>query len=216
MRFINEIIVHCTATREGHDVSVEDIRKWHLDRGWSDIGYHYVVLLNGTVAKGRPVEKVGAHVAGRNKNTIGVVYVGGLNKFGSPKDTRTSEQKNGLLKTLEQLISDYPKVSNISGHNQYANKACPCFNVGQEYDGLIVRVRNGEVGGGDVVEAGDIVSVTASTLNVREKPIGKKLRKLSLGDKVTVIDRQGDWLHLSPQDGGGWIHGDYVTEIDNN
>ena len=82
MRNINEIIVHCAATPEGKDFTVADIRRWHKARGWSDIGYHYVVYRDGSVHKGRPVSKVGAHVRGRNRNTIGICYIGGVAKDG--------------------------------------------------------------------------------------------------------------------------------------
>jgi N-acetylmuramoyl-L-alanine amidase len=104
MRDINKIIVHCTATPEGRETSVADIRSWHKQRGWSDIGYHYVVQLDGTVNEGRPVEIAGAHVKGQNKNSIGITYVGGVDKrLLTPKDTRTKEQKESLLKMLDYL-----------------------------------------------------------------------------------------------------------------
>ena len=77
MRTINKIILHCTATPEGRHTTVEDIRLWHKSQGWSDIGYHYVVYLDGSIHTGRPIEVSGAHTKGLNKNSIGVVYVGG-------------------------------------------------------------------------------------------------------------------------------------------
>ena len=72
MRHINRIILHCTATREGRDYSVDTIRKWHTDKGWSDIGYHYLVARDGAIYEGRPVERMGAHVRGYNANSIGI------------------------------------------------------------------------------------------------------------------------------------------------
>lgn len=129
-RPIDEIIVHCTATPEGRDVSVQTIREWHKGNGWSDIGYHWVVLLDGTVQAGRPEALVGAHVAGRNANTLGVVYVGGVAKDGkTPKDTRTPAQKKALLAHVKALIERYPTITKVTGHNQYAAKACPSFDV---------------------------------------------------------------------------------------
>lgn len=129
-RFITEVIVHCTATPEGRNVSVQTIREWHKANGWSDIGYHWVVLLDGTVQAGRPESLVGAHVAGRNANTLGVVYVGGVAKDGkTPKDTRTPAQKAALLAHVKALIERYPTIAKVSGHNQYAAKACPSFDV---------------------------------------------------------------------------------------
>lgn len=135
-REINKIIVHCSATPEGRDVSTETIRQWHLERGWSDIGYHYVVELDGTVVEGRPEQRIGAHVRGLNRNSIGICYVGGLDVAMSPKDTRTQEQLDSLEKLIEDLLVKYPKAS-LHGHNEFSNKACPSFIVKEEYGYLI-------------------------------------------------------------------------------
>lgn len=131
-RNINEIIVHCTATKEGQDVSVAQVRKWHLERGFSDIGYHYLVDLNGVTHLGRDVDYVGAHCTNHNSRSIGVVYVGGLDKNGKAKDTRTAYQKDGLNILLIRLRQLYPYAS-IHGHREYANKECPCFDAYTEY-----------------------------------------------------------------------------------
>lgn len=129
-RPISEIIVHCTATPEGKDYTVDDIRGWHKQRGWSDIGYHYVVYRDGRVMLGRPVGQVGAHVEGHNTGTIGVSYVGGVSTDGkSAKDTRTSAQRASLLWLIQQLAAKHRGVRKVSGHNQYALKACPSFSV---------------------------------------------------------------------------------------
>lgn len=138
-RPINEVIVHCTATPEGRDVSVETIRGWHKAQGWKDIGYHWVVLLDGTVKPGRPEKDVGSHVAGHNTGTIGVVYVGGVAKDGkTAKDTRTPAQKAALLATVKALIAKYPTIKKVTGHNQYAAKACPSFDVRKDPLGKLV------------------------------------------------------------------------------
>jgi len=135
-RYINEIIVHCTASKEGVPLTVEAIRRMHMrERGWSDIGYHYVVSLDGSIHEGRNVDIAGAHCSGHNTHSIGVVYVGGLDKGGKPKDTRTESQKEGLLKLLKELKRLYPKAT-IHGHREYANKACPCFDAKREYGQL--------------------------------------------------------------------------------
>jgi N-acetylmuramoyl-L-alanine amidase len=137
MRKLNEIIVHCSATPEGKNFTVEQIRRWHKARGWSDIGYHYVIYLDGSVHEGRSIRLKGAHVAGRNTGTIGVCYIGGVKRDGkTPKDTRTAAQKKSLELLLKRLLSEYPSINKISGHNQYANKACPCFNADAEYSSL--------------------------------------------------------------------------------
>ena len=78
MREINKIVVHCSATQEGKNISAATIDKWHKKRGWRGIGYHYVIALDGSMEYGRPVEQIGAHVKGMNKNSIGIVYIGGV------------------------------------------------------------------------------------------------------------------------------------------
>ena len=138
-RRIVEIIVHCTATPEGRDVSVNTIRGWHIGQGWKDIGYHWVVLLDGTVKPGRPESQVGSHVAGRNSGTLGVVYVGGVAADGkTPKDTRTPAQRAALLAHVKALIERYPTITKVTGHNAYSNKACPSFDVRKDALGHLV------------------------------------------------------------------------------
>ena len=140
-RRIDEIIVHCTATPEGRDLTVEQIRRDHTTpvskggRGWSDIGYHYVVYLDGTVHEGRNVDVSGAHAANHNANSIGVVYVGGVeNRPGvpyaqlKPKDTRTEAQKASLMALLMDLRKFYPKAV-IQGHRD--------FSPDRNHDGVI-------------------------------------------------------------------------------
>lgn len=137
MRKINEIIVHCSATAEGKDFTAADIRRWHVQcNKWADIGYHYVVRLDGTVELGRPVENVGAHCKGHNSHSIGVCYVGGVATDGkTPKDTRTQAQKASLLRLLRELKQKHPNAS-IHGHRDFAAKACPSFDATQEYGNL--------------------------------------------------------------------------------
>ena len=136
MRDIDKIILHCSATPEGRDVSVQTIREWHKQRGWSDIGYHYVVMLDGTIEEGRPLERQGAHVRGHNKGSIGICYVGGLDSDMKAKDTRTDAQRASLSAFLEFLMVEYPKAT-LHGHNEFAAKACPSFIVKNEYKYII-------------------------------------------------------------------------------
>ena len=142
MRKINKIIIHCTATCEGKHYDVADIRKWHLKRGFNDIGYHFLIHINGKIEEGRPIEKIGAHCSGENRGSIGISYVGGVeaqrNSRGkySAKDTRTKEQKDSLIKLMHELIYKYNQDMTIHGHNEFANKACPSFNVKKEYANL--------------------------------------------------------------------------------
>lgn len=89
-RNINEIIVHCSATAEGKDFTTAQIKQWHLARGFSDIGYHWVIYRDGSVHAGRDESKIGAHCTGHNSYSIGVCYIGGCASDGkTPKDTRT-------------------------------------------------------------------------------------------------------------------------------
>ena len=137
MRAINKIILHCSATPEGRHTTVEDIRLWHKAQGWSDIGYHYVVYLDGSVHLGRPIEVSGAHTKRLNKNSIGVVYVGGIDAINfKAKDTRTPEQKEALDCLLNELMGTYSGAS-LHGHNEFAAKACPSFDVQKEYKHII-------------------------------------------------------------------------------
>lgn len=135
-RNIKELIVHCSATPEGKDYSVDTIRQWHLQRGFSDIGYHYVVYRDGSIHIGRDESIIGAHCTGHNTNSIGVCYIGGCASDGkTPKDTRTTEQKQSLVKLLKELKTKYPQAS-IHGHRDFANKACPSFDATKEYSSL--------------------------------------------------------------------------------
>lgn len=130
-RKINKIIIHCSATPEGRDVKTETIRAWHLKRGWSDIGYHYVIELDGSICEGRPIERTGAHCKGHNTGSIGICYVGGVDQDMQPKDTRTEEQKAAMHSLLFDLTDNFPKAT-IHGHNEFSSKACPSFNVQTE------------------------------------------------------------------------------------
>lgn len=147
MRQINLIVVHCSATPEGRDVTAADINKMHIARGFKKIGYHYVIRLDGTVETGRKENEVGAHAKGYNANSIGVCYVGGLASDGkTPKDTRTAAQKSALKKLLHTLKQRYPNAR-IVGHRDLSPdlnhdgkiepnewvKACPCFDAQEEY-----------------------------------------------------------------------------------
>ena len=130
MRKITEIIIHCTATKEGQNFTVDDIRRWHRQRGYYDCGYHYVIRLDGCIEPGRPIETVGAHCMGHNSSSIGIAYVGGLDEHGKPKDTRTAAQKASLSFLVELLRKTYPE-SKVYGHNAFSHKACPCFDVNE-------------------------------------------------------------------------------------
>lgn len=130
-RKIDAIIIHCTATEAGANFSAADVDRWHRAKGWKSIGYHYLVRLDGTVERGRGEGQVGAHCLGRNATSIGVCYVGGL-KGGKPCDTRTLSQRKSLRRLVAELAGRFPHAK-IHGHNEFANKDCPCFNAYDEY-----------------------------------------------------------------------------------
>ena len=140
MRKINEIIVHCAATREGRDFTVEDITRWHKARGFATIGYHYVIYRDGSIHEGRPLEQIGAHCVGHNKHSIGICYIGGCASDGkTPKDTRTPEQKEALLALLRHLKARFPNAT-IHGHREFAAKACPSYDAFREYRQLALAI----------------------------------------------------------------------------
>lgn len=138
MRAINLIVIHCSATPPSMDIGAEEIRLWHTKQnGWSDIGYHFVIRRDGRQEEGRPLERIGAHAKGFNKNSIGICYVGGVDENLDPEDNRTDCQKDQLLSLLYLLKLSYP-AAQIVGHCDLpgVTKACPSFNAKMEYQHL--------------------------------------------------------------------------------
>lgn len=137
MRKVNKIVVHSSASPEGREDTVEDVTRWHLARGFKDIGYHYIIELDGIVFQGRPLSKQGAHVRGHNADTIGICYIGGTDntRQRNPKDTRTDAQKRSLRKLLSDLKQMFPNAE-IVGHRDLAATACPSFDAKNEYKDL--------------------------------------------------------------------------------
>ena len=139
---IRRIVIHCTATREGQEIPAATIRRWHLRQGWSDIGYHFVIGIDGEIERGRPEDLPGSHVKGFNAGSIGVVYVGGLDAQGRGKDTRTPAQRLALAQLVHRLLAKYPGAE-VLGHRDLSPdkdrdgvvephewlKECPCFDV---------------------------------------------------------------------------------------
>lgn len=151
---IDAIVIHCSATLPGQDVHASDIDKWHKERGFAMIGYNYVITLDGTVEEGRPLTRDGAHcntagLSGKayNKHSIGICYVGGLDKDGKPADTRTPAQVEALHRLVWQLFEQYPNIVEIIDHRDASPdkngdgvvsrnewiKSCPCFDVRAEF-----------------------------------------------------------------------------------
>ena len=125
------IVVHCAATPPSADIGVAEIRRWHVeDRGWSDIGYHYVIRRNGTIEPGRPHDVVGSHVRGHNRDSVGICLVGGVNAAGAPDANYTDAQWASLKAIVHAMTVEYPHAE-VLGHHDFpgVEKACPCFVV---------------------------------------------------------------------------------------
>lgn len=146
MRKIDYLIIHCSATREGHILTPEALDLEHRRRGFRMTGYHYYIRRDGTTVLTRPLELVGAHTKGYNKHSIGICYEGGLDARGNPKDTRTPEQRSALRQLTAQLLHRFKGNIRVCGHRDLSpdldgdgtvqprewTKQCPCFDVGKE------------------------------------------------------------------------------------
>lgn len=128
MRLITKVIIHCAATKPSMDIGASDIKKWHLDRGWKDIGYHYVIRRNGDIENGIAVALAGSHTKGHNANSIGICLVGGINDKGEPESNFTKAQWATLERLVRVLKIDFPHAT-VHGHREFAAKACPSFDV---------------------------------------------------------------------------------------
>lgn len=142
MRRIDKIIIHSSATPPSMDIGRDEIYKWHTDlkpqgRGWSDIGYHFVVRRNGIIEIGRPIGNIGAHTRGHNRNSIGVCWVGGYNNIVDkyPEDNRTDEQKESMLRLNKALFLVLEDLKEVLGHGDLANTKCPSFDAKEEFKG---------------------------------------------------------------------------------
>jgi len=145
MRLIDRIVIHCSATEAGKEVTVKDITEWHKERGFITIGYHFVIYANGKINAGRSIEWGGAHAQGYNDHSIGICYIGGL-KDGKSADTRTPQQKQSLRNLVDTLRIIYPGIKKVNGHRDLSvdmngdgiispsewMKDCPCFDVRTE------------------------------------------------------------------------------------
>lgn len=168
MRQINRIVVHCSATPEGRDVTAADIRRWHKERGWRDIGYHAVVRLDGSIEPGRDLdndggteEHVGAHTYGLNADSLGICYVGGVDKDMRPKDTRTAAQNKALVGKAREWMDrfDIP-IERVTGHYEHdSGKACPSFDMDEFRAELIDTLRPVEAKPEAQAEASPLVHV---------------------------------------------------------
>lgn len=157
MNKIDSIIIHCSATRAGQDFRAKDIDRIHKQRGFAQIGYNFVIDLDGAVENGRPLSIDGAHCNTKgfsgvsyNKHSIGICYIGGLDANGRPEDTRTEAQKNSFRDLIAKLCKEYDIVE-LLGHRDTSPdlngngevepaeyiKACPCFDVRSEFSNFL-------------------------------------------------------------------------------
>lgn len=122
------IFVHCSATKPTQDVGVRQIRQWHKEQGWLDVGYHYIIRRDGTVEAGRDEGSVGSHARGYNSTSVGVCLVGGIDEYGKFEANFTEAQMESLRNLLAELKARYPDAV-IMAHHDVAPKACPSFNL---------------------------------------------------------------------------------------
>jgi N-acetylmuramoyl-L-alanine amidase len=122
------LIVHSAATKPGMDIGVTQIRDWHKQRGWTDIGYAFVIRRSGAIEKGRDMEVVGAHTLNHNGVSVGICMAGGIDDTGKPDANFTDAQYTSLESLLTVLAKAYPG-SRVRGHRNFAATACPSFDV---------------------------------------------------------------------------------------
>lgn len=127
---IDLAVIHMTETPPEMDIGVKTVDSWHRQRGFDSVGYHFIVRKDGSVELGRPLTTVGAHTRGKNKNSVGICYVGGWDG----KDDRTCEQKQSIIAILMYLRVVLPKGLIVRGHNDFSDKTCPNFNARKEYE----------------------------------------------------------------------------------
>lgn len=217
MRKIDSIIVHCSATKAGQDFTATDIDRWHRERGFNGIGYHYVVCLDGRLEKGRDISLVGAHCKGWNEHSIGICYIGGLDENGHPADTRMNAQKRVLYQLIMDLKCEY-NVVQVLGHRDTSPdlnddgaiepyeyvKACPCFDVKEFLKSgrgmlfvllvasIIPLMFSGCRSGEKVVNKNNRLEVDSNTSTIHEKEV--VLHSLALENDLKVVEEHIEQL----------------------
>lgn len=131
IKSVDYLVVHCSATRASQDIGAKDIDRWHREKGWFAIGYHYVIRRSGAIEKGRPDDQPGAHAVGYNHLSLGICLAGGVAADGKTAEQNfTSEQYAALAGLLKKLKARYPNAT-VLGHRDLpgVHKACPSFDV---------------------------------------------------------------------------------------
>ena len=153
MRTINLIVIHCSTTREDKSFTEYDLDVCHRRRGFNGTGYHFYIRKNGDIKSTRPIERIGAHSRGFNKESIGICYEGGLDKNGKAKDTRTDAQKKAMRELVQDICHRHD-IIDILGHRDTSPdkngngivekcewmKECPCFDVKSEFTSFLPPV----------------------------------------------------------------------------
>lgn len=201
-RTINEIFVHCSATRrdwmsdQSAEAKRDEIDRWHRQRGWKGFGYHYLIDRDGTVIAGRPEEEIGAHVSGHNAHSIGICLVGGhgSNENDTFADHYTSLQEGSLSELLDKMEAKYPGAV-VRGHNEVAAKACPGFNVKRWLRGprkALSETRTGKGGAVAVVGTG-----IASIADVADQALSAAHDVSAMAEALPVLRWVGVALTLA-------------------
>ena len=129
MRQINRLLIHMAYTPPSMDIGVAEIRDWHLQRGWRDVGYHFVIRRDGTVEDGRPLHQEGAHARGENADSIGICLIGGKHASRDGADANfTAAQWRALDRLCRDLLLQHPGAQ-ISGHRDWLPTKCPGFDA---------------------------------------------------------------------------------------
>ncbi len=185
---INLLIIHCAATKPSMDVGAKEIDQWHKARGWSKIGYHFVIRRNGVVEMGRPITETGAHAKGYNRKSIGICMVGGIDERGRPDDNFTHAQWEQLKTMVAKFMKEYPGIK-VIGHNEVAAKACPSFNV---QNWLAKIFPDGQVAPGTVTQMAVDDSLPTTPVTQNGIPTGTTTDKQNYVASLALIESGGD------------------------
>lgn len=172
IKSVDYLVVHCAATKASMDIGKAEITQWHRERGFFDIGYHYVIRRDGTIEKGRPDTRPGAHARGFNHISLGICLVGGVAEDGkTPEDNFTAEQYATLFDLLTELVGEYPEAA-LVGHRDLPNvhKACPSFDVNSWWDTKIEEIENETDTGTESTEPSDEGTVVVGPRSCRFVP----------------------------------------------
>lgn len=206
------VTIHCSGNHEGDDISAKQINDFDVKK-WGGKSYHFIILLDGTIVENLPLTEKGRHVGGHNSNNIGICYVGGLDKDGKIKDTRTDVQKQSMLSLIKKLQAQFGANLKVMGHRDWspdlnkdgkisANewlKGCPCFDV---KSWLLENTTPQKL----------FTNTPNDTLNVR---MGagtdyKVIGKLPHHSEVTFINSSGNWKYIQSGKIIGWVSGQFL------